>query len=662
MIVLGVMLFTPSIVSAHHRADSLVMQRIFSYKRNYTSDIDGTEQNIYMKYTFQTERRNPTLFLVPTMYTIARGDRQYIGESYGKMKFRNLDDYDLQRQVVCGTIPRNRRTMPAMLEFMTPALYDVSLYRQHLLSPFNVHNRRYYRYDIIMMGNGMAKVNFRPRLNNTQLISGWAYASTHSGRIVSLQFSGEYDMIAFRVEVKAGVSNSLLPERCTTTADFHFMGNRIHATFSTFYNCPTTLPDSVEDSKDRQLMEQLRPVPLSQTEQRIIDRYDMAHTSDTLTTDSVKRNRWKEIAWDIIGDHLVNSISTSNEQASVHLSPLINPLYLSYSHQRGLSYKIKIGAQYNFSAHRYLSLNPSVGYNFKFKEFYFTAPLRMTYNPKRNGYAEVVWANGNRITNSSVLDIIKDERRDTIDFSRLQLDYFTDNYLQALNNVVAFDWLEITSGIVYHQRTAINAPEMELVGKPTVYRSFAPFLTLKLTPWRRGPVLTANYERSIKRILRSNINYERWEFDASYKKNLQSLRLLNFRLGCGFYTNKGNNYFVDFANFRNNNLPEGWDDEWTGQFQLLDSRWYNASDYYLRGHVSYESPLLFVSWMPLIGRFIETERIYISSLSIQHTRPYYEIGYGLTNRFFSVGLFASLLNERVEDIGCKFTFELFRRW
>ena len=110
------------------------------------------------------------------------------------------------------------------------------------------------------------------------------------------------------------------------------------------------------------------------------------------------------------------------------------------------------------------------------------------------------------------------------------------------------------------------------------------------------------------------------------------------------------------------NLPNGWDDDWTGQFQLLSRNWYNASDYYLRGHVSYESPLLMLSWMPWIGRYIETERIYLSTLSIEHTRPYTEIGYGFTTRFVSIGLFASFLKTQYQEIGCKFTFELFRKW
>ena len=70
---------------------------------------------------------------------------------------------------------------------------------------------------------------------------------------------------------------------------------------------------------------------------------------------------------------------------------------------KGISYKMNLSFRYSFNQYRYLTLEPMFGYNFKQKQFYFNAPLRITYNPKRNGYAQVTWGN-NRISNSTVLD------------------------------------------------------------------------------------------------------------------------------------------------------------------------------------------------------------------------------------------------------------------
>ena len=199
-------------------------------------------------------------------------------------------------------------------------------------------------------------------------------------------------------------------------------------------------------------------------------------------------------------------------------------------------------------------------------------------------------------------------------------------------------------------------------GKATVYNSFAPMLSLKLHPWTKGPTLSIDYERGIKGIIKSDIDYERWEFDASIKHYMKPMRKLNAKLGAGFYSRKKDSYFVDYMHFRDNKLPDGWDDDWSGDFQLLDSRWYNQSRYYARANLSYESPLLATSWLPLIGHYIEKERFYLNILSIDNTRPYSELGYGMTTRFVSLGLFASFLNSDFREFGCNFTFDLFRRW
>ena len=135
------------------------------------------------------------------------------------------------------------------------------------------------------------------------------------------------------------------------------------------------------------------------------------------------------------------------------------------------------------------------------------------------------------------------------------------------------------------------------------------------------------------------------------------------KFGGGFYTSKSNNsYFLDYTNFRDVNIPGGWNDDWTGEFQLLNSNWYNASKYYIRSNVTYEAPLMILSRIPYIGKMMEIERIYINILSAEHLHPYIECGYGFTNRFFTAGIFTAISNKKFEGVGFRFGFELFRDW
>lgn len=642
---------------------------MFSYRRNFTpNDVYGFTSNVYIKSNINVWRRNPTLWLIPTMYSIADGNRYLVSESYNKIYFNDVDNYEAQRQVCYSTIRHNRRAMPTVVEFMTPDIYDVSLYKDHVLSPFNRHNRRYYQYHVLPSINNNVIIEFKPRLpSNTQLVSGEAHVYVPTGRIIKAIFRGEFDMIRFRTETVQGDegARSLLPKECRTNVVFKFMGNQIYSTYDAIYDCPVDLPDSLKNVFDLALMDSVRPIPLTAQERHVLNEYAERHKPDTTeVVDTMPRkfNFVKDVLQDAIGDNLVTSIRYESEHAYMKLWPILNPQYVSYSSRHGLAYKLKFGARYHFNAHRFFEFYPWVGYNFKYRKPYFTLPLYFNYNPKRNGQVQVIYGNGNRIGNSYILDDIKHEHGDTLHIDDKQLDFFDDDYLTISNNVVAYDWLEITSGLTYHHRVAYNPEEMARFGKPQVFNSFAPMLSLKLRPWRRGPVLSVDYERGIKGVLDSDIDYERWEFDSSIKYDMKPLRKINAKVGVGFYSRKKNSYFVDYNHFRDNKLPEGWDDDWTGNFQLLQSRLYNESDYYARANFSYESQFLFMSWLPLLGHYMEKERFYLSALSIAHTRPYYEIGYGLTTRLVSLGFFASFLNTEFQDFGCKFTFELFRRW
>ena len=261
------------------------------------------------------------------------------------------------------------------------------------------------------------------------------------------------------------------------------------------------------------------------------------------------------------------------------------------------------------------------------------------------------------------MDVINKEHQDTINFDNTDMDKFKDQIFSVTNNIMLFDWFDIETGFIYHRRTAVNKDLMRQYDMPTEYRSFAPTIGFKFLPWlNRGPLISIDYERGIKGVNKSDLEYERWEVDAQWKKKIPGLRLLNLRVGAGMYTNKKDNLFVDYANFRDRNLPEGWDDDWSGNFQLLSSHEYNRSDYYLRGNISYESPMLVATWLPYVGKYIEKERFYLSTVLLEKSRPYYELGYGFTNRYISVGAFASFRNTHFDRIGVEIEFELFRRW
>jgi len=645
-----------------YRNDSTILARTFNYQRNFVgSSVDSTKR-IYLKSNIYTLKRNAMLMLVPTMYSVSCGNRNYVGEACGTLRFKDFNDFDFNESVNLSTVPHSHKILPHLIYYIMPNLYGECLFRNNLLSPFNRANRSMYKYNVTNSNFGRAIIYFKPRHANTQLVWGYAMVDTHTGRVIRTNIRGEFDMLKFDVRVDMGYeeTRSVFPHKSTLVSTFALLGNKITSQVSTVFNDHIALPDSITDA--RTLMDSIRQQPLTEQDKQIYSEYFHDQTNDSIENSTKKKNRFTEVAWDVIGDYMIGSMGAENSKASIKMSPLVNPLYMSYSGRRGLSYRMNIGAHYRFNSRSNISLTPQLGYNFKIKRLFVNAPLRYTYDTRHDAWIELTLQNGNVITNSQVLDKIKNEKRDTIDFSSLQLDYFKDYNLSIMANRDFNSTIGLKVGVNYHVREAVNKEAMRLSGNPTSYRSFAPSLALTLSPFRHGPVMTINYERSLKDVWRSNTEYERIEIDGVYNKRLQRLRQYNLRLGGGFYTNKSSQYFVDFANFHENYLPGGWDDDWSGDFQLLNSEWYNASRYYLRANATYESPMMVLSWLPWLGNFVETERFYASFLEIEHTRPYSEIGYGFSTRFISVGVFASFLTGHFHEFGAKFTFELFRRW
>ncbi len=657
---------------SHEYSDSVLLERIFCFQRNYAHNVNGFSTNVYLKHLYNTKRRNVALWLIPSMYPIAKGQRKFLSEQYNHFTFNDVDDYENLNQVFYTTIPRNRHTMSTLFCYLTPDLYNETIYGDHVLSPFNKHNKLFYKYTTADLGNGKIRLFFRPKwVMNTQLVKGQAIVNYATGRIEQIELNGEFDMIKFHTISTQGDygARALMPQLCVTDIEFKFAGNNVTSHFEVAYDCPITLPDTIRVKGDRQLIDSVRPFNLSDDEEFVYHQFDSIRLVKKIN-DSIKSlspvvyeksSKSNDINLDILGENLFSKTKGSNENGYIWLSPLLDPQYISYSKSKGLSYKMRLGAHYDFCKNTSIDFNPKAGYNFKLRQLFFTAPIRLEYNHQRRGYIDLTIGNGNRLSNLNTLDEIAAVDGEDSKWLDEDLHIFKDLYVQLKNHYLIAPWFGIEGGVTFHHRRSLHAQQLRQLGIDNDYKSLAPSLSIKIRPWRTAPVISIDYERGLK-FDRFNLPYERWEADASWKIRMHRLQVFNARLGGGLYTLRQIKSFMDFANFRDNNLPEGWDDDWSGNFQLLSSSIYNESRYYIRGNVSYESPLLGLSFVPVLGHYVERERVYLSSLLIHHSRLYSEIGYGFSSRFISMGIFAGFKNWEYQEIGCKFTFELFRRW
>lgn len=675
--------------------DAVLLQKVFDYPHKLfgAEGPDSLTSQFYMKYRIHIDRKNPFLLMVPTMFYLARDQRRdFLGETVSSITYFKEDQKApvLKNLLEYSTVHHSRKMPPVLTAYLQPSFYHVSLFKCSILSPLENSNRRFYRYRSVKYGVGQTRFLIRPKTRNTRLVSGWIIVDDDTGRIDCFSFEGEYDMIHFNLKGEMGEEGirSLLPKQCEITAKVSVLGNQFHSWLTSVYDLKTPLPDTIRNPRDRKWMDRIRPLPLTGEERRIIavddslcqNRGDSAAAGDSTGTNSGKdtcyiasptkkqRNLTKYILWDLIGDNLLNRINADigdNKQGHLRLGPIFNPLYFGYTRRKGIIYRFDVRGNYRFTPNRNLTARIKMGYAFKWRQLYYQIPFVFHFNERKNGWVKVEFANGNRIFNSRILEEIKAEKKDSIDWNKMNLDYFKDLSLQtSANYQVVKDKLDVQGGFIVHRRTAVDEKGFVKAGKPTSYRSVAPFIQLQLTPFSTtGPVITANYERGIKGFCKGDINYEKWEVDGQDIYELPCTRSLSLRGGVGLYTSRSKgDYFLDYGNFRADYISGGWNDEWSGEFELLNANWYNASDYYIRANATYETPLLFLSWMPLVGQVVEKERIYVSALSIRKLCPYMEAGYGFTNRVFSMGIFCGWSLQHFEGVGIKMGFELFNNW
>lgn len=669
---------------AKERTDRTLIERVFQYGKQADATFERQDTSYaYTKFYLRVNRKNPTLLLVPSVYAIAhRTEREFVGESYYKLYQNREHHYENENIINLTTIPHKRSAFNVMLKYLTPNIYQETIIDKTIISPFHAANHRFYGYKTSSMTNGQTLLAFTPKSNNTQLVIGTAIVDTQSGCVLSCDFTGEYDMIHFQMHLDMRKSidekakdnyASHIPSRCEITFKFNFLRSKVTGRYIARYKLSQPLPDA-DAFSDYNRLSQVRPEPLSPEEQTTYQKYlERQYQQDTIRNDSTfthkekkNRNFAKNILWDAIGDNVFNRIKTHfglNNQGYIRLNPVLNPLYMGYDHYRGITYKVDLRASYQVSPNSELSTRLKAGYAFKQRQLFFRLPVYYYFNKQRNGYVKLEWGNGNHIRNASVRRRIEHEQPDSTLYNYSRLNDFKQMDMRATFNYNLSDKWSIQLGALYQRKTAIHKSDFYKFGWKTVYRSFAPIAEIQYRPvgWN-GPFITLDYDRGIKGIVKANTGYERWELNADYIHHVNRLQSWKMRLGTGLYTMKNHDaYFLNYENFRENNLPNGWNDDINGDFELLRSDTYNTSEYYIRANVTYESPLLLLSWLPYFGHYVEMERLYISALDVRNAHPYVETGYGFTSRLMSVGVFFS--NGRGNrTIGVTFGLELFSKW
>lgn len=370
--------------------------------------------------------------------------------------------------------------------------------------------------------------------------------------------------------------------------------------------------------------------------------------------------------------------------ATIQLPAIFTPSMVQWSGTKGLSLQARLNLSIRMPRMEgALQLMPRVGYSFKQRQVYWNVPLTIDLWPATSALLLLQAEGGDHIYSSRQADAVRKslegvEKRDSLMHRMEAYNFFLYRSLR-LRTEFSFSptpGLRIMTGARLNRRTPLSWKEAPAAAAAGIgnhqLNSVSPVVSVEFTPrqsyyWQRGrrialsspwPTFVVTYERGIA-LGTAPTAYERIEGEAHHRLSLPAMRTLSLRVAAGGFTQRSSDCFLDYDNFRFNSMPSAWEDEMAGEFQLLDSHWYNESRHYAFVSAAYESPLLFLGRLPWIARFVRRERLYANILHLRTLGFYTEPGYGLSTDIFDIALFTSFSPKQHISAGVKFVFRFF---
>lgn len=653
-----------------------VLDSIFHFRQSLGQLPDSVKSSAYLKYNVNVLKRNLTMFFVPKVDVLISGTRRTLGESINKVTFYEGDKTDSEVLLNSYTLSRSgARNVPSLINYLTPYIYNRTIFKSYIFSPFHRTNRSLYRYKLKMLGS-WAELSFKPKIKNPQLIKGKALINPANGQVLTTTFKCDFRMykLQFNIQMNDGTEPladpngeavaALLPKRCNIEAYMRFLWNKIDIKYENTYEPDINLPDTISNTRDRKAMSQLRPYPLTEEEEELYQKYDSLQQKQRQEAQEMagkKKKLTMKRIWNDYGKQLFRTHTAELGNADLKLNPLIDPMQLLHSSTKGFIYRIKTRAVVRLGENAALTFAPNGAYNFRRKRCYYELPLSWEFNTQKNAHIQMNMYNTDPISNTGIkYEVKKVKDKDAIEFDSLNLEYYHNMRLVFDFQYSFRPWNQFNVGANFYRRSPMHKGYINKEGNiEKTNFTFAPFVEWTQRLWEKGPTLNINYEQGIMNVMGSTNSYGKQETDITWKLPLKKLRTVSLRLGGGCYIFNNRNRFLDFNKFRDNNLQDTWNDKWTSDFQLIDRRWYNASDFYIRNNVTYESPLMLASWLPVVGRHVRMERVYVNNLVVEDFHPYTELGYGFATKAFSFAAYTSFMNGKYNSIGCRFSLEFY---
>ena len=696
-----------------------ILEKSMKAAEIYSEVVEEYDAEIYMRMYVETLKKNffyRYTHLIPNFVLHTRNGNEGLFEVISDLKFNYPNNYTADiKQLSCTFNQKNLEEMlPSSLVHLN--VYNEMSSNERFFMPLREESKKYYRYELkrtfIQDGVTFYTISFTPIYKSPKLLEGTFVLEKDTWRVMQFVCEGVDLASEFSIELYMGntASTEMLPVNAVIHQKFSYLGNIVtnrclvninyrliqlnekrkkkqNLNISNFYKVRL---DSVPLINDAAYWDRERKIPLQAKEQDVIDEYHLQQLKKNereLNKDTLNNNKNNAVEW---AKTMVRNSRYKYKNTSISYSGALNPFLLGYSSFDGLTYRQKVGVNYELKRQSSVEMNAFVGYMFKRKELFTNFTTTWNYNPTHLGNLSLSVGNGNKTYSSKYLEEVQDSLKNSgLNLEEMDFEYYNDYYFRLHNTVEVTNGFTVGTGIDFHIRKAANNKLDDLEISQSIsklnndanevtriydkQKIFAPSITLTWTPEqyyrfeRRQkiyvrspyPTIKLSYSKGIRGVLGSTSGYNRVELDLSQNIQLNLMKSLHYHVGMGFFSNQKSEYFTDFAFFSKRNFPDTWDDGIGGVFNLLDRRFYNASDTYVQNHLMYESPFLILNLVPAISKGVVTERLYLSHLYNPYIRSYTELGYGIGNSFFNAAVFGSFHKLKFHEIGFKVSLNIF---
>lgn len=581
----------------------------------------------------------------------------------------------------------------------------------HVL-PFSNEGRSSYHYENIELTDSLRQViseqqgipiepsycliAFEPIRKHHTMLSGFLMVDSTRFEVIGFQAKGSITFAKFETQVlfrPDSIAKQILPYTNRTKIHYNYGGTEGTNTFTTLYRFKSIESiDSIKSVKPQRLnltstyetiemneadFDTIRPILLSSLVDSIL------YTPEEIS--EPQRTHHKKPAVFTFSEHMVEGGRFGDDNNRLKLYGPLDPATFAYDGLNGFSLNERLRWNVVFRDKSTLNLSAQIGYAFKLKELRYRTSIDWTYLPKIRQGLYVSFERSNSGFSSKYIETINEalkQKKDTIDFYGLGIDYFQRYELNIEHHNEIFTGLNLYAGIQYNYRKPIKHGKMassaehreELAGQH--YSDFAPIIRLEWTPRQHfyydgrrkiyidgySPTFILEATKAIKGVWGSVSDYGRVEFDMTQNIHVAPKRIISYRLGTGKFMNQKGEYFINYHYFSRRYYPANWQDNRVGGiFQLLDETWFSSSPSYLRGHVMYETPygIIHRTMRPL-SKYVIKERAYLNILGAEGKSSYTELGYAFANNYVNIGFFVGFKGSDFYKFGAKFRFELER--